>query len=147
MRYEHSLTGPLSIRGMQALFDVAITRPTTAKARLHLYDRWCSELQRRALADEIAWMPATGAAATLTNLPLAHLQGILLRIVERTPVAQSASPTGAAPPGPTGNRRPPNPRATQTYVIRPSPQKSDATMEKAAAGRIAEWQPGDSPAC
>ncbi|GAA1708593.1 hypothetical protein [Fodinicola feengrottensis] len=84
--YEHRLDGPLSVRGMRAMFAVAITRPISERARAELFDRWCTGLQRQAAARRIVWMPASGEAYTAAEVPTTRVEAVLLRILEQSPV-------------------------------------------------------------
>jgi hypothetical protein len=86
MLYEHRLEGPLSVRGMQAMFAVSIPRTTTERARVQLFDRWCCILQQQAAARRIVWMPASGEAYTSAEIPYPRVEAILLRILEQSPV-------------------------------------------------------------
>ncbi|WP_163506623.1 hypothetical protein [Fodinicola acaciae] len=100
MPYEHILTDALSIRGMRALFDVAVPRMTPRPVRLRLFDRWCNQLQSRAFSVDILWMPATGVATTTANFPTRRVEEILLRILRETPVTvadQDRRPRPRAP--------------------------------------------------
>ena len=84
--YDHLLAEPLDRRGMQALFAVAVKEPMTDRARAQAYEWWCSRLHRRAAAARIVWLPASGNAMTLVDVPTKKLEQMLLRIVGEIPV-------------------------------------------------------------
>ena len=84
--YEHVLGDPLTRRGMQVMFAVAVPEVLPERARAELYARWCAELQHRAAARRIAWLPASGDAYTFFEIPTPRVEANLLRILETTPV-------------------------------------------------------------
>lgn len=84
--YEHRLKGPLSVRGMQAMFAVSVPRTINERASAELFNRWCCELQQQASARRIMWMPASGEAYTSAKIPTPRVESVLLRILEQTPV-------------------------------------------------------------
>lgn len=84
--YEHQLGEPLTKRGMQALFAVAVPRTLGQRCRAELYDRWCYRLQQAAEARRIMWLPASGAAYTHVQFPTQRVEATLLRILENSPV-------------------------------------------------------------
>lgn len=90
--YEHQLGEPLTKRGMQALFAVAVPRTLGYRHRADLYDRWCFRLQQAAEARRIVWLPASGAAYTYVEFPTQRVEATLLRILESSPVPPTTVP-------------------------------------------------------